>query len=58
MLAANIIISLFQGVFTGLPGIIILVIVVIICGALGGWIGKLVRGKEKVDKSTDIEIVE
>ena len=58
LLAANIIISLFQGVFTGLPGIIILVIVVIICGALGGWIGKLVRGKEKVDKSTDIEIVE
>lgn len=58
LLAANIVISLIQGMWAGLLSIIILVIGVIICGALGGWIGKLVRGKVKPGKNTDIEMVE
>ncbi len=58
LLVANLIISFAQGLVSSFFSIVIMFIIVIICGSLGGWIGKLVRGKEKAGKDTNIEIVE
>jgi len=58
LLVVNFIISLTQGYIPNFLGIIIMILFAVICGSLGGWIGKLVKGKEKVDNNTDIEMVE
>ena len=43
LLVINFIISIAQGFGLNILGIVIWVVFAIICGSLGGWIGKLVR---------------
>ena len=58
LLVVNIIISLTQGYVPNFFGIIIMVFFAVGLGSLGGWIGKMIRGKATTGKNTNIEMVE